>query len=130
MYNLRLCLQPGCRILLTIKPSSETELDYSRHFDFVAHDNRASMVVLTQDDKRVTVPVYSMFCVEWDIDEHHSVSSTKHTRMHMKDGVHHRLDGPAVQHADGREEFWIEGKYYAPEFYKMALFMFHKQQVN
>jgi hypothetical protein len=31
------------------------------------------------------------------------------------DGKHHRIDGPACEWADGDKEWWIEGEYYTEE---------------
>ncbi len=32
------------------------------------------------------------------------------TRYWMKNGDYHRLDGPAIEYADGTKKYWIEGK--------------------
>ena len=39
------------------------------------------------------------------------------TRKWYSDGLYHRVDGPAVEYADGSKEWWIDGvKYTEREF--------------
>lgn len=45
------------------------------------------------------------------------VLTTPTLKLYLKNNINHRIDGPAVEHNDGHQEFWYEGKYYMFESY-------------
>jgi hypothetical protein len=58
---------------------------------------------------------------EWDNGE----------RCWLVDGMTHRLDGPAVQWADGSKQWWIENKEYTEEeFNQHPLVIQHKRRLS
>ena len=51
------------------------------------------------------------------------IDSEGNKRWYNDVGQYHRLDGPAVELANGSKEWWLNGKEYTEEEYVMIQFM-------
>lgn len=52
----------------------------------------------------------------------YAVEGTCYSQKYTKDGIPHRLDGPAVIHFPRVFEYWIDGVKYSEAEYKLRMF--------
>jgi len=59
----------------------------------------------------------------WYILKGYEIQEYPHVRYWYLNGKLHREDGPAVEYADGRREWWVNGKYICNSWTEATVFM-------